>query len=135
PERSVILSETPPLPSSNDPFSSFQGTAQITDSQINQVRLHAQSTSSAILVVSQIYYPGWKATVDGHEVPVMPADLALTGIPLTAGTHEVQLSFQPTSFKIGASITVATIVLIIGLIVVGARPTAVHAAMRNVIQR
>jgi uncharacterized membrane protein YfhO len=38
--------------------------------------------AKSLLVVSQVYYPGWRATVDGKRVPVLAANYALTGIPV-----------------------------------------------------
>jgi uncharacterized membrane protein YfhO len=52
-----------------------------------------------------MYYPGWKATVDGTPVSVYPVNLALTGIIVPAGSHEIRLFFQPRTFRIGLVIS------------------------------
>jgi len=41
------------------------------------------------MVLSQTFYPGWKALVDGTQTDVFPVDIAPTGIVLSAGTHDV----------------------------------------------
>jgi uncharacterized membrane protein YfhO len=70
----------------------------------------------SLLVVSQIYYPGWRATVSGERVPVVAANYALTGIPVPAGDHEVRFVFDPASFKIGLAITILSILMAVALI-------------------
>ena len=47
------------------------------------------------LVVRQAYYPGWRAWVDGEEVPLYPADGVLMALPVPAGRHRVQVVYAP----------------------------------------
>jgi hypothetical protein len=47
-----------------------------------------------LLVISQPFYPGWRARVDGQEVPVYRVDGLLQGLPLTAGLHRVELAYH-----------------------------------------
>jgi uncharacterized membrane protein YfhO len=65
-----------------------------------------------LLVLSEVYYPGWRATVDGVSTPILRADVALRAVPLRAGTHRVELVFDPGSVKIGIAVTVATMVAV-----------------------
>jgi uncharacterized membrane protein YfhO len=74
--------------------------------------MRVATPQASVLVVGQTYYPGWTAIVDGIEVPVVPVNVALVGVPLSAGAHDVQLIFRPLSFRIGIILTaVSTIVL------------------------
>ncbi len=59
-------------------------------------------------MLSEIFYPGWRATVDGKAVPVERADYLITALPLPAGTHRVEYRYDPLSFKIGAACTLLT---------------------------
>ncbi len=121
PEQSVILGERPAALTGPYLPAMSSTSVQIIDSQVNQIRMRAQAGMPAVLIVSQIYYPGWKAFVDGQEASVFPADLALTGLALPSGTHDVQLVFQPASFRIGAGITIVSLMVIVGIFVVSGR--------------
>jgi uncharacterized membrane protein YfhO len=67
----------------------------------------------ALLVLSEPYYPGWQATVDGEPVPVLRADYILRAIPVPPGEHTIQVTFRPFSFAAGATISVLTGVVLI----------------------
>jgi uncharacterized membrane protein YfhO len=95
----------------------FSSKVEMTDFQINHVSLRVTTSSNTALVLSQMWFPGWKATVDGEEVPVLRADGALTGILLRAGSHDVRFVFRPLSFTIGAVITILTALVIVALII------------------
>jgi len=84
--------------------------------------LSVNATHSGVLVASQIYYPGWKATVDGRSVPVVPANYALSAIALPAGNHDVRFFYDPASIKLGAVVTSLSIIVLAGLFWVGAAP-------------
>jgi uncharacterized membrane protein YfhO len=67
-------------------------------------------------VASQIYYPGWKASIDGLTVPVVPADFALAAILLPSGPHDVRFFYAPASIKIGAIASALSLVIMAALI-------------------
>ncbi|MGO9010381.1 MAG: YfhO family protein [Bryobacteraceae bacterium] len=67
------------------------------------------------------YYPGWRATVDGEQLPIVHVDLALMGVVVPAGDREIQLSFRSDSFKIGVVITLAGLVVCALLVAASAR--------------
>jgi uncharacterized membrane protein YfhO len=89
----------------------------MTDFQINNLSFRVTTSSDAVLVLSQVWFPGWNATVDGQDVPVLRADAALTGILLRAGSHDVHFKFRPLSFTIGAAITILTMLAVISFII------------------
>jgi uncharacterized membrane protein YfhO len=62
-------------------------------------------------VASQIYYPGWKASIDGVTASVVEADYALTAIALPAGTHDVRFFYAPSSIKMGAIVSALSLVI------------------------
>ncbi len=73
--------------------------------------------TSAWLILSETYYPGWQAVVDGQPAPILPADAVLRAIPVAAGEHTVEMSFRPLSFTIGAIISaLAVMILAIALL-------------------
>src|SRR5690606_2176091 len=71
-----------------------------------------------LAVFSEIWYDkGWKAFVDGKEIPHVRADYVLRPAQLPGGNHTVELKFEPKSFYVGETIAlIASIILILGLI-------------------
>ncbi|MBI4299867.1 MAG: YfhO family protein, partial [Chloroflexi bacterium] len=79
------------------------------------VRVNANSPG--ILVVSDVYYPGWKAYVDGAEKPILRANYFLRGVALGPGPHVVRMVFAPASVKIGALISIIALGMVLALLV------------------
>lgn len=75
--------------------------------------------AGSALVVSENYYPGWTATVDGKPVEVSRADFTIMGIPLPANAKTVSLRFASAPYERGKLVTIVAILLALGAIVVG----------------
>jgi len=71
------------------------------------------------LVVSENFYPGWRATVDGKPATAERADLSLIGIPLPEGAKKVELNFSSDSYKEGKTITLAALAISILAVLAG----------------
>ncbi len=91
-------------------------------------RLDAAAPTGSALVVSENYFPGWKATVDGRGMPVARADYTFIGVPLPAGARTVDLIFRDAAFERGATVSVAALVAAILLIAAGLRRNRVRSA-------
>ena len=63
----------------------------------NKLTYNVQSAKGGIVVFSEVYYPGWTATVDGTDVPVGRVNYILRAINVKPGSHEVVLTFKPSS--------------------------------------
>lgn len=73
--------------------------------------LSAPAPANATLIVSENYYPGWSATVNGRTAPVARADYTLIGVPLTAGATTVDLVFHDLAIPTGEKITFAAVLV------------------------
>ncbi len=73
--------------------------------------LSEPAPAGSALVVSENFYPGWTATVDGKATPVERADLVLMGIALPTGAKQVELTFKSESYETGKMITLAALAL------------------------
>lgn len=108
--HSVIL---PADPKANLPASAPDGgRAQVTSFKPESITIDTTSPTHAILSVSLVYYPGWQATIDGQSAPLLRADTALTALVVPQGDHTVELDYRPTTFSIGALISIWTLILL-----------------------
>lgn len=73
--------------------------------------LSAPAPKGSALVVSENYYPGWRASIDGTPATVERADLVLMGIPLPEGAKQVELVFSSDTYRNGKLITLAALAL------------------------
>ena len=81
------------------------------------IRLSQPATAGQALVMSENYYPGWTATVDGKAVPTALMNYNLIGVPLPAGASAVQLRFTDAAYLKGKRVTVfAMLIAIAGLV-------------------
>jgi hypothetical protein len=71
----------------------------------NRLVLQSTAEEDSLLVLSDTYYPGWKAFVDGKKTKIYRADYTFRALPLSAGTHRVEFVYDPLSFKLGALFT------------------------------
>ncbi len=76
---------------------SVNGTVKITDYKPNHLTYEVETNKKAPLVFSEIYYPGWTATIDGKEVPLGRVNYILRAIVVPEGKHKVELMFFPKS--------------------------------------
>ncbi len=82
----------------------------------DRIELNVQSDSSTYLVLSNVYYPGWIASIDDRPTEIYPANFAFEAIEVSSGSHHIVLQFDPPSWKSGLSISVVTVLaLAIGL--------------------
>ena len=94
-------------------------TAQVTITayQPNELKYHARSEQGGVIVFSEIFYPGWKATVDGKEVPLARVNYVLRAMHVDAGEHDIVLSFFPESVNTTETIAyVAMAVLLLAIV-------------------
>ena len=83
----------------------------------NNLKYTVESGKGGVLVFSEVYYPGWKATIDGKEAPIGRVDYILRALRLEPGKHTVELDFHPTSIATTETIAyVAGGILILAII-------------------
>lgn len=94
-------------------------TSSATVKERSNHRLVLSTTSSAaqMLVVSEMFYSEWKATIDGKPAETIKTNFLLRGVPVPAGRHTVEFRFESPSFEQGRTISLAAngITLLIGL--------------------
>jgi hypothetical protein len=85
----------------------LQGDATIIEDRRNRVVIETVSENAAWLVLSDNYYPGWRATVDGSAADILQANATMRAVKVPAGRHMVSFVFSPRVFT--ASLTVSLI--------------------------
>jgi hypothetical protein len=98
-----------PLPFALD-ANAANGAVAIPNYSAQQITLDVNAPADGLLVVSENFYPGWRATVDGQPTKILRADLTLRAIPVRAGQHRVEMWYDPLSFKLGAAISAVTLI-------------------------
>ena len=96
----------------------------------NGLELGTGSSRSSFLLLSELFYPGWRAWVDGQEAPILRADYLLRAIPLTAGEHRVRLELAPDTLRLGGAITLATLLTLLLLWLRSRQPRAAASGSR-----
>jgi hypothetical protein len=85
--------------------------ARIVSYHPSVIQLEANALDDGLLVLTDTFYPGWRATVDGVEQPIIRANFLFRGIMVRAGQHNVELRYEPWPFQIGLGIATLTLVL------------------------
>lgn len=96
--QTLILEEEPALTQSEP---KNPGKAEIIDYQNNRVKILTQTETPALLFLSDNYYPGWQAAIDGQLVKIYRADYSFRAVLVPAGNHQVEFRYHPTSFRLG----------------------------------
>jgi hypothetical protein len=78
----------------------------------NALEVSTTSTHGALLVLSETYYPGWKAWLDDVPTPIDCVDIALRGVIVPAGAHRVRMEFRPLILPVSLGISLATAILL-----------------------
>lgn len=73
-----------------------------------RIVVQASTAEDGILVLSEVAYPGWQATIDGAPTPVFVADGLLRAVALPAGDHLVEFRFESAALRIGVTVTLLT---------------------------
>jgi len=117
PGEFVVLEERPNVSMSTENVPSSQSKAQITYYHNRTIQLKVAMATEGFLVLSEKYYPGWKAYVNGQQTKIYKANYTLQAIFLPKGEHAVTFSYQPTQFMLGFIITMLTCFSLVGFFV------------------
>ena len=79
----------------------------------NELHYDVESAHGGVVVFSEIYYPGWSATIDGKPVEIGRADYILRALRVPAGRHSIVMEFRPTSITTTEVIAYTAIALIL----------------------
>ncbi len=87
--------------------------AQVLRYEPNKIEIEIVAQSSAYLVISDTFYPGWKAKLDGESQPILLSNYAFRSLQIPAGKHHLTMSYEPKSLKIGCLISLAAVFVLL----------------------
>lgn len=93
--------------------------AEIVEYEANRVVIQTDSPAPALLVLTDQYDEGWRATVDGSPAQVYRTDFLFRGVPIAAGRQRIEFTYRPASFVAGAFGSVAGTALTAALALAG----------------
>jgi len=115
--RTVVLEKTPSFVKKSEDTTNQTSVICLYYSN-NYFKFRVKTDSSAILVLSEIYYPDWKAFVDGVEFEVFRANYCFRAVEIPKGEHILEMKFDSKAFKLGAFVSSITLLLaMVGLVV------------------
>jgi hypothetical protein len=83
-------------------------TAKVRQIGDTDAEIQTRTATDAFLVLSDVNYPGWRATIDGRSTRIFATNYIQRGVKVPAGEHVIRFEFRPLSFNLGAGIAVAT---------------------------
>jgi hypothetical protein len=111
PKEKVILEEDINLKGEDG---DRMGRCRIVEYGTNKIIIKASSSQPAFLFLSDTYYPGWKAYINGVEAKIYRANYVFRAIQIPAGDHKVEFVYRPSSFRVGVIGSLATIACLLG---------------------
>lgn len=109
--RTTAVLEKDPEVQLAPPLTTPTWKAHITSYSINAISLDVETSHNGFLLLSEMYFPGWNAYIDGKQTEIFQTDYNLRGIFVSAGSHKIEVRFEPESFRKGVILTIASLLV------------------------
>jgi hypothetical protein len=120
--RRVVVTPAPLPGLGSTPGPGEAGAARIVSYEPERVVVDVDSRRPAAeLVLTDLHYPGWKATVDGEPTDLHRVDYLLRGASVPAGRHRVEFRYEPLAWRVGWIISILTLAGLAGVVAVALR--------------
>jgi hypothetical protein len=117
PAREVLLAEGP----DRSAVSGFVGSSRVLRLAPDRVSLGVQASSPGFVVLADAFDPGWRATLDGQEVPILRANVAFRAVAVPDGQHLVDMLYRPRGAARGLTVTGAGLLALLAAAATRAR--------------
>jgi Bacterial membrane protein YfhO len=114
--RQTALLENRP-PDLAEPDEPSADRASVASYDADRIELESRTGASGLLMLSEVYYPGWKAYVDGRPVSLYESDYMLRAVPVPAGEHTVELRYQSPILDAGIAISLVFYGALVALVI------------------
>jgi Bacterial membrane protein YfhO len=95
------------------------GTAELSLDGDERLSVTTNAPRRSLLVLTDIDYPGWKATVDSKPAEIERVDYLLRGVVVPPGSHRVEMRYEPTSWRVGWIVSAISLAILAALVVAG----------------
>ncbi|MFH1048514.1 MAG: YfhO family protein [Patescibacteria group bacterium] len=109
PLKNIILKKKPGLILPNNDFASYNDKVDIVKYAPDTIEIKAELEENGILFLSEVYYPGWEAYIDGVKTEIYEANYLFRAIELQKGNHNIKFIYNPKSFKTGLIISIISL--------------------------
>jgi hypothetical protein len=120
PRRSILFEKEDfaPAPSPvSFGSSSVSGAVEINRYRPDRLMLTTEASQASYLFLGEMFYPGWKAFIDGHSTRILRGNYLFRVLEVPEGHHRVRLEFDPWTIKAGIGITLLTVLLLLAMLV------------------
>ncbi len=123
--RVALLEGDPPIEERPVPAAADRelGSARVAHYRDQVVEVRTAAPARRLLVLTDVHYPGWRATVDGRPVPLYRANFAFRAVSVPDGQHTVRFEYRPRSAGIGIAVSATALVFLAITIVYDRRHT------------
>ncbi len=115
-QRKIDLHETAlteqPIDLGSGDEAAAPGDVMVTKYEPSRIELSLRTSRASLLVLSETYYPGWKAWIDEQPTAIHSVDIAMRGVVVPAGAHQLRMEFHPMILPISLGISLATAILL-----------------------
>ena len=88
--------------------------AHVVEQSANRLVVETELDAPGLLVLSEIWYPGWLARDNGRETPILRTDAILRGVTLEPGAHTLEFDYRPWTVRLGLAVSLgAALVLLV----------------------
>ncbi len=115
-DTAVVIDGTDSVNLSTDVIEAQNDRIQLLTYSDREITLTTESEKKSFLVLSDIFYPGWVAYVDGKKTSIYQANIAFRGIPVSEGKHSITFKYEPRSYLLGSVLSLVSILTLIGFI-------------------
>jgi uncharacterized membrane protein YfhO len=105
------------LPGPGSRNSSISEKVEIKTFRPDTLILDSSSRNAGHLFLSEIHYPGWKATIDDRPAKILRGNYLFRVIPLPEGRHRIRVQFDPWTIKLGSVLSAVTLLVILASLI------------------
>lgn len=113
PMDTAVITEDLPRDAGINPASDLSGQkVEVTMFRPDSVEMKVTAPADSLLIASEVWYPGWKAYIDGKAARIFRTDYLLRGVLMPQGEHALLMKFRPPLYILGAALSMASLFFI-----------------------
>jgi hypothetical protein len=104
------------------------GSCALDEDRPERLRFHCDAEAPGYAVLADAWFPGWRARVDGREVPILPANVALRAVAVPAGRSTVEMVYRPLGLRAGGAAAVLGLALALWFLALARSRSRTHVS-------